>query len=231
MDPTLSDTLPSPELPSQHAVTPDVATRAAAMFHPGGYEITGYVLTQKISSWKAIVDATGTRWMSLSDMQRLMSWKELMGAGAPPDAAETLRAAAACGCGDDAPRERVEAALPSPAALAPREAVAAQRSALTRPASLSIVADVEEACGILAKRLGCVRNDSVPHNSGWFVPGRPIAYASAVDAIEGLVESLKSGGTLYQPPQAGPQSQDVAVGLANGETDSPREKAVQHALF
>ncbi|CAJ4329842.1 Uncharacterised protein [Burkholderia pseudomallei] len=227
MGPTLSDTLSSSELPSQHAVAPDVARRAAAMFHPGGYEITGYVLTQKISSWKAIVEVTGTRWMSLSDMQRLMSWKELIGSGAPP-MDEPPRAAAACECVDDTRREHTEAARPSPVALAPREVVAAQRLALTRPASLNVVADVEEACGILAKRLGCVRNDSVPHNSGWFVPGRPIAYASALDAIEGLVDSLKSGGTVYQPPQAELQSQNVATVL---ETGSSREDAVQQALF
>ncbi|RQR09926.1 hypothetical protein [Burkholderia stagnalis] len=228
MNSTPSDTTPPAEL-SSHAVTAEVATRAAAMFHPGGYEITGYVLTQKISSWKAIVDVTGTRSMSLSDMQRLMIWKEPVGSGAPPDE-EITRATPGREDGEDAPREHIEAVPPSPAAPIPRGVLAIQRPALAQPASLNMIADVEEACGILARRLGCVHNDSVPHNSGWFVPGRPVAYASAVDAIEGLVESLKSGGTVYQPPQAA-LPQHVAAVFANSETGSSREDAFQQALF
>ncbi|MCA7889051.1 hypothetical protein LGM58_38380 [Burkholderia contaminans] len=117
------------------------------------------------------------------------------------------------------------------AALALREIAAAPRTALTRPASLNIDVDVEEACGVLATRLGCVRNDSVPHNSGWFVPGRPVAYASAVDAIEGLLESLKGGGTIYQPPQAATRSQHVAAVLASGEAGPSHEEVAQQALF
>lgn len=159
----------------QHAVMPEVAARAARMFHPGGYEITGYVLTNKISSWKAVVDQTGVRWMSLADMMRLMEWKTLTGSGAPPENGLDLPEAAA---------------VPPPPVA---------KAALVTPASHEPLTDAEKAVSVLAERLGCVRNDEIPHNAGWFVPGNQVAYASPVDAIEALVKHLKQGGAVYQP--------------------------------
>jgi hypothetical protein len=90
--------------PPRCAVTQEVTDRAELMFHRG-YEITGYVLTQKISSWRAVVDTTGVRWMSPADMTRLMGWKEPTGSGAPPDGSLT-----------DDPASVT--ALPAPAAVA-----------------------------------------------------------------------------------------------------------------
>jgi hypothetical protein len=71
---------------------------------------------------------------------------------------------------------------------------------LTAPPSARLLESTEEALGALAADLGCVRNDDIAHNAGWFVPGHAKAYASAFDAIQGLVASLKAGGTVYVPP-------------------------------
>ncbi|MCA8198477.1 hypothetical protein [Burkholderia vietnamiensis] len=190
----------------QDAVTSDVAARAARMFHPGGYEITGYVLTQKISSWKAIVDATGVRWMSQADLARIMAWREPEGSGAPPEGADVS---------DE------YTALRSVAPASPVQLPAA-RPTLTRPASHEQPTDVDAALGELASRLGCVYNDSVPHNCGWFVPGHRIAYASALDAIEGLVDHLKSGGTTYR---AGPPAILARPALAPATAAEPRRES------
>ena len=172
-----------PVLP-QHAVTHEVADRAARMFHPGGYEITGYVLTQKISSWKAVVDVTGVRWMSPADMTRLLGWKAPTGSGAPPDGSQT----------DD---PEAFAALPVPAAIATPPK--ANKADLMRPASHGPMTDTDQAMKLLAERLGCGYNDTISHNTGWFVPGNQVAYSSALDAIEALVESLKQTANSYRP--------------------------------
>lgn len=191
---------------AQHAVTAEVAARAARMFHPGGYEITGYVLTQKISSWKAIVDATGVRWMSQADLARIMAWREPEGSGAPPEGADVS---------DE------HAAIRSVALATPVQLPAA-RPTLTRPASHEQPTDVDAALGELASRLGCVYNDSVPHNCGWFVPGHQIAYASALDAIEGLVDHLKSGGTTYR---SGPPAIPASPAIAPATAAEPRRES------
>ncbi|HKU00294.1 MAG TPA: hypothetical protein VJS30_27740 [Paraburkholderia sp.] len=48
--------------------------------------------------------------------------------------------------------------------------------------SMSMVDTAEEVPDVLRTEPGCVHNDVVAHNAGWFVPGRPSAFASARDA-------------------------------------------------
>ncbi|MCW0054046.1 hypothetical protein OIV36_31750, partial [Burkholderia pseudomallei] len=109
------------------------------------------------------------------DMTRLMEWKTLTGSGAPPEEGLDLSGAA------PVPPARVA------------------KAALATPASHEPLTDAEKAMGELARRLGCVHNDTIPHNAGWFVPGNPVAYSSPLDAIEALVKHLKQGGAVYQP--------------------------------
>jgi hypothetical protein len=204
---SLTEPLPIPALADvpqasaglpQHAVTPAVAERAARMFNPGGYEITGYVLTQKISSWKAIVDVTGVRWMSLADLEGLMAWKEPTGDGAPP-------------ASQDVSEEPMVAATTSATNVSePPVLPPVRRAALTRQASHEPLSEADEAMEVLARRLGCVFNDTIEHNAGWFVPGNPVSYASPLDAIEALVAHLKDGGTTYHP-RSEPDASAVAV--------------------
>lgn len=78
----------------------------------------------------------------------------------------------------------------------------APRPALTTPATVQLLDTAEAALGQMASELGCVWNDRIPHNAGWFVPGQATAYGSAYDAIKGLVESLRAGGTVYTPKDA-----------------------------
>jgi hypothetical protein len=191
----------------QHAVSSEVRERTQRLFHPGGYEITGYVLTQKISSWKAVVDVTGTRWMSPADLERLMKWKEPTGSGGPP--------------GEDSDDESSQAQVPLSLASAP-----VPKRALSVEPSHPVPNDIADALGILAKRLGCCYNDEIPHNAGWFVPGKPIAYVSALDAIEALFESLSSGGTIYEPTK---RAEPARVGRASAM--SPDCDLTQQALF
>ncbi|MFX1716170.1 hypothetical protein [Paraburkholderia sp. A1RO-5L] len=70
---------------------------------------------------------------------------------------------------------------------------------LASATSMQRVDTAEEAPGVLRTEPGCVRNDVVAHNAGWFVPGQPIAFASALDAVKALALNLKAGGTLYVP--------------------------------
>ncbi|KVD92941.1 hypothetical protein WS63_07860 [Burkholderia stagnalis] len=190
----------------QHAVSSEVRERMQRLLHPGGYEITGYVLTQKISSWKAVVDVTGTRWMSSADLERLMRWKEPTGSGVPP------------GVGSDDES--------SPVPLPPLASMPVPKRALSVEPSHSMPNDIADAFGILAKRLGCCYNDSIPHNAGWFVPGKPIAYVSALDAIEALFESLRSGGTIYEPTKRAEPARVSLAPVMSPECDLP-----QQALF
>ncbi|KVO15121.1 hypothetical protein [Burkholderia ubonensis] len=189
----------------QHAVSTVVRERAQRLFHPGGYEITGYVLTQKISSWKAVIDVTGTRSMSAADLERLMRWEEPTGSGGPP--------------------ERDADDGPPPVPLSPAT-TAVPKCALSHEPSHAVPKDIADALGVLAKRLGCCYNDSIPHNAGWFVPGKPIAYVSALDAIEALFESLRRGGTTYEPAKRADPTRAGGAPLMQATCD-----LFQQALF
>ncbi|NIF40096.1 hypothetical protein F3J14_04105 [Burkholderia sp. Tr-862] len=189
----------------QHAVSCKVRERTERLFHPGGYEITGYVLTQKTSSWKVVVDVTGTRSMSLADLERLMRWEEPIGSGGPPEG----------GAVDG----------PPPVALS-LATTAVPKCVLSVEPSHAVPNDIADALGILAKRLGCCFNDSIPHNAGWFVPGKQIAYVSALDAIEALFKNLKSGGTIYEPTKL-----EEPVRVDRASVISPKCDLSQQALF
>ncbi|WP_028217676.1 hypothetical protein [Paraburkholderia oxyphila] len=173
----------APVLPALDAVTQVSHARAARIMERCGYEITGYTLSHKGGTRKAIVDGSDVRWFpDATDFARMMQWMEPVGPGTPPDTA----------IGDPL-LDNDGLAARAPAPVAP----AVQRPLLSAPPSLPMVNTVEEALGVLAAELGCVRNDTVPHNAGWFVPGRPTAFTSALDAIKALVVSLKAGGTVY----------------------------------
>ncbi|WP_420213540.1 hypothetical protein ACN8ZM_40755 (plasmid) [Burkholderia aenigmatica] len=189
----------------QHAVSSKVRERTKRLFHPGGYEITGYVLTQKTSSWKVVIDGTGTRSMSSADLERLMRWEEPIGSGAPPEA----------GANDG----------PPPVVLS-HATTAVPKCALSVEPSHAVPTDIADALGILARRLGCCFNDSIPHNAGWFVPGKPIAYVSAIDAIEALFKNLSSGGTIYEPTK-----RDEPARVGRAPVNSPECDLSQPALF
>jgi hypothetical protein len=204
--PTESGPLP------QHAVTAEVRAQTERMFEPGGYEITGYILTQRISSWKALVDVTGVRRMGAADLARLMNWQEPAGTADAPE-----------GAGPDV----LPQAISSPAIQAP----AVARPVLTRPRSHEAFDHVEQAYGELATRLGCVYNDTIAHNAGWFVPGKPTAYASPLDAIEGLVGSLRSGGTVYEPRQKPMGSPNFAANGSMSTGVHPVNDGSQQGLF
>lgn len=53
---------------------------------------------------------------------------------------------------------------------------------------------VNEPVDALARSLGIVYNDLIPHNAGWFVPGFQKGYPSAADAVRGLFAVLKQAG-------------------------------------
>jgi hypothetical protein len=176
----------TPVLPALDAVTTLSHARAARIIERCGYQITGYTLEHKGGTRKAIVDGDAVRWFpDASDFARLMTWQEPIAPGTPPEAA----------IGD--PLLTVERTATAPA-CAPSSP--GGRPVLVAAPSTPLVDSVEEALGTLAAELGCVRNDTVPHNAGWFVPGRPTAFASALDAIKALFVNLKAGGTLYVAP-------------------------------
>lgn len=206
--------LNAPTLPSLGSVSPLTHEKAARIVERCGYEITGYALTHKGGTRKAIVDGSDIRWFpDAADFGRVMHWKQPAGPGTPPDTAigDPLLGSA----------ESAEKAL-SPVVPA------ASRAVLAAPPSLPLVDTVEEALGVLADELGCVRNDTVPHNAGWFVPGRATTFASAPDAIKALFGSLNAGGTVYvAPPQPKNDARSPAR-VASAEAAACRE---QVALF
>jgi len=186
--PVLFPADPDPR-PSTHEVTQTTHNRAARVIERCGYHVTGYVLTDKWGMRKAIVEEGDVRWLpNVSDFTRVMKWQDVKGPNTPPDEA----------IGDDLLTGTPQAVTAPPVALA---APAPSRPVLTAPPSARLLESTEEALGALARELGCAWNDVIPHNAGWFVPGKPTAYASALDAIKGLFASLSNGGTVYTPKQ------------------------------
>ncbi len=161
--------------------------KACSIETRNSYVVTGYVLTHRALAKKAVVDMNAVRWFPNVDefMQMMTGQKFTPGPGTPPPgwSADELFSP------------------PAPvAAAAPALPVAAPRPVLTAPPTAQLVESAEEALGMVARELGCVFNDTVPHNAGWFVPGKHTAYASALDAIMERAARLKASSTLYQPP-------------------------------
>lgn len=80
--------------------------------------------------------------------------------------------------------EPVAAVEPAPMALPANPAPASKKE----PTRIIVNEPVDD----LARSLGLVFNDMVPHNAGWFVPGYQRGYPSAADAIKGLFALVKS---------------------------------------
>ena len=155
----------------QASVSADTLALAGRIITRGGFEITGYVLTNRVSHRKAIADVCGVRWMSPEDMLRVMNWEATVDSGAPP---------AGWDGGEDIP-----------VAVAPPRQPGAKRPTLSSAPAHGMHEDVAEALCALAADLGCHYNDLIPHNAGWFVPGKPTAFVSPYDAIKGLVAHLQ----------------------------------------
>lgn len=199
-------------VPCLDAIMALTNTKAARIEQRCSYVVTGYVLTHRDLAKKAIVDMAAVRWFPNVDefMQMLTGRSVTPGPGVPPPewgADELL-----------APPAPVIAASGAPAAL--------PRPILTAPPSANLHETTESALAALAQDLGCVFNDAIPHNAGWFVPGRPTACASAYDAIRGLFASLADGGTVYRAPTV--PAPDPIAAKPKAE---PLHEAPQGALF
>lgn len=202
-------------LPALDAVTRQTHERAARIIERCGYEITGYTLSHKSGARKAAVDGSSVRWFpNEADFTRMMQWKEPIGPGTPP-----LEATGDALLAPDSHEAMASAKL---------QAVAPARPILAAPPSMRLIDSAEDALGALAMDLGCVWNDSVPHNSGWFVPGKPTAHASALDAIKALFVSLKSGGTVYMPKS---RTDEGALIVARERVVEKTAQHEQTALF
>lgn len=200
-------TTPEPARPSLHAVDRINLEKAARVIERCNFEVTGLVLTHRALPKKSIVDAGHVRWFpNMPDFMSMMTGrKDTVGPGVPPPEA----------IGDEVLAQPVEPASAPPIQSAVPSSAPA-RPVLTAPPSARLLESTEEALGALAAELGCVRNDLIPHNAGWFVPGTPTAYASAYDAVKGLVESLKNGGTVYK----------TTADTSGAEAGKGRQKAV-----
>lgn len=194
--------------PSLDGVTQQTRDRAARVAERCFYQITGFVMAHRALPQKAIVEGKSVRWFpNLPEFVSMMAGKESLGPGTPPAA-----------YGEDEPTVPNSAhVLPAPVATAIES-----RPVLTAPPTQRLIENAEDALGELARELGCIRNDSIPHNAGWFVPGKPTAYASAFDAIQGLVSSLKNGGTVYGGK---PRRADAIV------ASEPENSPLQGGLF
>jgi hypothetical protein len=191
--------------------------KAARVEDRCNYVVTGYVLTHIELAKKAVVDMAAVRWFpNVDEFTLMMTGRKLTpGPGVPPPewGVDQLMAPSA------------PVGVPVGAPVVPSRAV------LTAPPSARLLETTEAAIGELARELGCVRNEDVPHNAGWFVPGKPTAYASAYDAIRGLVASLKAGGTVYEGK---PGSQEIEISASESvasKRNAPSPTIEQGALF
>jgi hypothetical protein len=199
-----------PPRPSTDAVTQTTHNRAARVIERCGYHVSGYVLTDKWGMRKAIVEEGDVRWLpNISDFTKVMKWQDVKGPNTPPDEA----------IGDELLTSAQQPVTAPPVALAAPPA-APSRPILTAPPTQRLLESAEEALGVLARELGCAYNDLIPHNAGWFVPGKPTAHASALDAIKGLFARLKDGGTAYYPTPAA-----VATAFMDAVESKPPKKA------
>jgi hypothetical protein len=178
------------QYPPQDRVSDDAIARALRALERVDFHVTGYVATHRSNPRKVIIDSgreTQIRWISGEDFARVIAWQEPRDDGSAPAGFLISEEA----------QDTVQPPLAQPAA----------RAMLTVAVTRAAAETVEASLGTLATELGCCFSDAIAHNSGWFVPGKPIAYASPLDAIYSLVESLKSGGTVYKPAGERPVSQ------------------------
>jgi hypothetical protein len=173
-------------LAHEGSVLPAVRARAERIVSRLDYAVSGYVLSHLYAERKAIVDTTGVRWMPTSDLTRVMCWKDPVGPR-PSQPGSDTEAAGAAASGS-------ESVLAAPL-TAPKKAIAV-------PPSHPMLEDVGVALGELARQLGCIYNESIPHNAGWFVAGMAKAHMSPIDGIVALFGSLKNGGTIYRPAES-----------------------------
>ncbi|RKP44657.1 hypothetical protein [Pararobbsia silviterrae] len=154
--------------------------RAARIEERNFYVVTGYVMTHHALAKKAVVDMGSVRWYPNFDefSQMMLGRKITEGPGTPPP-------------GWTADELGVSAPVP---VIVPQKAPAPpSRPILTAAPSARLLESTEAALGELAREVGCVFNEMIPHNSGWFVPGQPTAYASAYDAIRARFARLEQG--------------------------------------
>lgn len=174
-------------LPSLDAITQETAERAARVEERCGHRIVGFVTRHHALAKQAIVVDGAVRWFPNDDeFKNMMGWKKYPdGPGIPHDGWPA----------DETP-------APPPIAAPAVAPSAPARSVLTAPPSAKLLESTEAALGELARELGCVWNEEIPHNAGWFVPGNAKAHASAYDAIRGLFARLEAGGSVYRAPAA-----------------------------
>jgi hypothetical protein len=187
------------------------------------YRVVGYVMEHSLPKRRAVVVDDTIRWFTtMPDFYRMMgNKKHSEGPGIPDE-----------GWGEDE--------IPKVDASTPTAVSTPSRPILTAPPTSNLVSGAEEAMCALAISLGCVWNEIIPHNTGWFVPGKPTAYASAFDALHALYEHLEGGGKVYhtlteENPTVEVISESVEPIIALIPTpDEPKAKPVdprQEALF
>lgn len=186
--------------------------KAARIEERCNYVVTGYVLTHHSLGKKAVVDMAAVRWFpNVDEFMHMMTGRNFTpGPGIHPPEWDV---------------DEMLAATPIPAPPAPT------RPVLTAPPSTRLLESTEEALGVLAHELGCVYDVSIPHNAGWFVPGKPTACASAYDAIRGLVSSLEAGGTIYRPAATKEESPAQPVPVVAPKQTATAIEIAQGALF
>jgi len=198
------------------SVTEATEHRAARVIERCSHTVVGFVTQHRALAKRAIVVEDAVRWFPNDDeFESMMGWKKYAtGPGVPHDG-WPLDASPAL------------APIAAPAAVPPTP----MRPVLTAPPSAKVLESTEAALCDLARELGCVRNDDIPHNAGWFVPGKPTAYASAYDAIRGLVASLKGGGTVYEGKSGSQEIEISAPEPVAPKRNAPAPTIEQGALF
>lgn len=183
------------DAPSLGAIQPVTNARAARVEERCSHRVVGYVLQHRALQKRSIVVDGKVRWFpNDEEFQSMMGWKKYQPGPGVPHEGWPL---------DETP-------APEPAAAPIQVAPVPRRSVLTAPPTAKLLESTEEALGELALALGCVRNEEISHNAGWFVPGKSTAYASAYDAIRGLVASLEAGGTIYRSQPGAPAAASAA---------------------
>lgn len=172
-------------MPSLDFVAASTIERAARVEERCNYRVVGFVLQHHSLPGRAIVLGTDVRWFpNDSDFANMMAWrKHSEGPGTPAEGWPV----------DETP-------APAPIAAPVAAPTAPSRPVLTAPPTAKLLETTEAALGELARDIGCVFRDEIPHNAGWFVPGTAKAHASAYDAIRGRFARLEADGRVYRPP-------------------------------
>lgn len=166
---------------------------------PRNYQITGFVFTHPISRWKAICDVSGHRYVNEADMARMLRYEPFKDPGTEPGA----------DIHTPVPVSPSPSSVSAPLAQA---GTITPRTELTRAATHASDTAMIDAVAKLAIEAGCVYNDSIAHNAGWFVPGNPRAYASPLDALGVVLRTLQAGVSVYRATAAA-AADDVQPGL------------------